>query len=93
MLPGPLKLLKKDVLCHFLTAARTVIPRHWKLTSMPSLGYWAVEVDKINNLELLLSQESGKEEQFSNTWTLWSMFWYSTGLISWAEGDSTTSTG
>lgn len=62
MILGPLKSIKKDVLRHFLAAARTVLPRHWKSTNMPSLGEWAIEVDRINSLERMLSQEMGKEE-------------------------------
>ena len=53
---------------------------------MPSLGDWAVEVDRIRDLERLLAEEGGKSEQFSLTWTSWSMFRYSSEFISWAEG-------
>ena len=52
---------------------------------MPSLGDWAVEVDRIRDLERLLAEECDKSEQFSLTWSSWSMFRYSSEFISWAE--------
>lgn len=94
MLPGTLKSIKKDVLRHFLAAARMVIPKYWKSrTVYLPLGEWAIEVDRIRDLERLLAEESNKDNQFSLTWTSWSMFHYSSDSISWAEGkiDSTTS--
>lgn len=77
MIPGPFKSVKRDILWHFLTAAGTVISRHWKLMTVPSLGEWAIEQDPIIDLEGLLAQEARKEDQFSLTWTAWSMFRYS----------------
>lgn len=56
IIPGPLKSVKKDVLRHFLAAARTVITQRWKSTGMPSLGDWTIEVDCIRDLENLLVQ-------------------------------------
>lgn len=85
ILPGPLKSIKKDVLRHFLAAVRTVIPRHWKTTDVPSLGEWVVEVDQIRDLERLLAEEVGKEEQFTATWTSWSMFRYSDEFSLWVR--------
>lgn len=84
---GPQKSVKKDVLRHFIAAAWTVIPRHRKLTSIPSLGDWAIEVDRIRDLKRMLAQENDKEEQVSLTWISWSMFWYATEFVIWAGGD------
>lgn len=67
MIPGPLKTIKKDIRCQFFAAARSMIPRHWRTVNVPSLEAWAVEVDQIRDLERLLAQETGKEEQFTIT--------------------------
>ena len=53
MIPGSLKKAKEDVLRHFLAAAKAVIPRHWKSTTVLSLGEWAIEMDFIRDLSLV----------------------------------------
>lgn len=75
-----------------ISVARTVIPRHWKSTSITSLSDRAMEVDHIRELEGLLAQEKDKEEQFSLAWTSWSMFRYFTEFVTWAEGKIDAST-
>lgn len=88
MIPGPFKSIKRNVLQNFLITARAVIPRHWKSTTVPSLGEWAIELDSIRDLEPLLAQEAGMEDQFSPTWTACSMFRYFSEFSTWAESDT-----
>lgn len=88
MIPESFRSVKKDILQHFLTSARTVIPRHWKSSTVPSLGEWAIALNSIRDLERILAREVGKEVQFSLTWTTWSMFRYISDFQTWAESDT-----
>lgn len=88
MIPGPFRSIKKYILRHFLTAARIVIPRHWKSTTVPSLGEWTIELDSKRDLKKILAWELGKEEQFSLNRTAWSMFRYSSDLQTLIEIDT-----
>lgn len=51
ILPGTLKSQKHSLLKFFLSAARQLIPRHWKTTSPPSLIEWVAEIKDIMLME------------------------------------------
>lgn len=74
MLSGPISGLKKGLLKHFLIAARTVIPRHWKSATPPSLTEWASELNYLMRMENLLADDRGMTDAFVRTWTVWSVF-------------------
>lgn len=71
-LPGPISSLKKGLLKHFLTAARTVIPRHWKSSIPPSLEEWTVELNLRMRMENLMADDTGRTDVFIRTWSIWS---------------------
>lgn len=71
ILPGSYKSIKKGLLRHWLTAARAVIPRHWRSAHAPSLTDWILEMDHIERMETLLSQELDTYEQCRQIWLPW----------------------
>ena len=82
-----LKKAREEVLGHFISAARVVIPRYWKTRLVPSLGEWAKELERSRDLESLLARETGREEQFFHTWTAWSEFRKSDEFSNWVKGN------
>lgn len=83
ILPGPLSTLKKGLLKHFLTAARTVIPRHWKSTTPPSRAEWLAELNNLMRMENLMAEDAGTIESFITSWSAWSLFQDSQSLTVW----------
>lgn len=50
MIPGSMKAIKKYILRHMLTAARTVIARKWRKMADPSIEEWVCEMSEIQFL-------------------------------------------
>lgn len=50
MIPGSMKAIKKDILRHMLTAARTVIARKWRKMADPSIEEWVCEMSELQFL-------------------------------------------
>lgn len=65
MLPGSYKLVKKSLIRHFLTAACSVIARHWRQAHTLSLADWACEIDRTENLEHMIAWDKNKSESTS----------------------------
>lgn len=74
MLPGSLKAVKRGLLRHCLVAARTVIPRHWRSPTPPSLAKWLVEMDRISDMERLLAEENCSWDTYHRTWLAWTSY-------------------
>lgn len=68
----PDKIYKKSVIRHLLDAARACIPLCWKSTLPPTIDMWLGKVEDIKRTA------QHREEAFSKTWQLWSMFILST---------------
>lgn len=83
MLPGPISALKKGLLKHFLTAARTIIPRHWKSTTLPSRAEWLAELNSLMRMENLMAEDKGTTESFFRTWSVWSIYQDSQAFAAW----------
>lgn len=64
-----------------------VISRYWKTTCISPIMKWPTELDYLRDLEHLLLQEIGKEEQFSKTWTSWSIFRCLSAFQDWIKED------
>lgn len=73
----PDKVYKRSVIRHLLDAARACIPLCWKSTTPPSIDMWLGKVEDIRQMEDLIHTAQHREEAFSKTWQLWSMFIYS----------------
>lgn len=76
-------LLKKGLLKHFLTATRTIIPRHWKSSTPPSREEWASEMSLIKRMENLIADDSGRIAGFIQTWAVWCTFQEGPNFASW----------
>lgn len=50
MIPGSMKAIKKYILRHMLTAARTVIARKWRKMADPSIEEWVCEMSELQFL-------------------------------------------
>lgn len=50
LVPGPLRNIKKVILRHFLVVTCTIIARHWKLSSTPSLVIWVHAMNDLMNI-------------------------------------------
>lgn len=73
----PDKVYKRSVIRHLLDAARACIPLCWKLTTPPPIDMWLCKVEDIKHMEDLIHTAQHREEAFSKTWQLWTMFIYS----------------
>lgn len=74
---GAIKAFKKDILCHFLTVERTVIPRHWQTPQILSLAEWVTELDSVMYLKHLIAADYNKLDQHIFTWTTLEVFQHS----------------
>lgn len=74
----PDKAYKGSIIRHLLDAVRTCIPLCWKSTLPPTIDMWLGKVEEIRKMEDLIHTAQHREEIFSKTWQLWSMFIYST---------------
>lgn len=81
MIPGSVKNIKKGLLKYFLTAARTIIARKWKSTSMPLVEEWECEMAEMRALEERMVMEMGLKEQILRTWARWEEFRASSWLL------------
>ncbi|OCT82626.1 hypothetical protein XELAEV_18025155mg [Xenopus laevis] len=74
MLPGPVTPHKKSLTGYCLSAARTVIPRHWRSAITPSIAEWYTEMGSIMRMEELLCFAQGRQDSFVRTWSTWVTF-------------------
>lgn len=74
----PDKIYNRSVIRHLLDAARACIPLCWKSALPPTIDMWLRKVEDIRQLEDLIHTAQHREEIFSKTWQLWTMFIYST---------------
>lgn len=80
MLPDTFKPIKKSILWHCLTAARRMIPCHWRMTRILSLVEWVIEMDHIKRMESLLARKLDTYELCHHIWLPWKMFCESSGV-------------
>lgn len=71
------KVYKSSVIRHLLDAARACIPLHWKATLPPTIASCLTKVEEIRHMEDLILTAQNRQETFSKTWQLWTMFIYS----------------
>lgn len=70
MIPGSVKSIKKGILKHFLTAARTSIARKWKNRTAPSIDEWMCKMSEMRSLEERMMIEDGLKKQIMATWQI-----------------------
>lgn len=51
--PVPLLDIKRGIFCFLLFAAHTIIPKHWKKTTIPTIREWIEEINSIMQMEEL----------------------------------------
>lgn len=71
------KRYKKSLLRHLLDAAKACIPLLWKSTKPPTTGMWIRKVEDIRKMEDLILTARHKNELYTNTWSLWLSFIFS----------------
>lgn len=86
----PDRIYKKSVVRHLLDAAKACIPLCWKSALPPTIDMWLGKVEEIRKMEDLILTAQHREETFSKTWQLWTMFIYSSAgqSLRRAEGGS-----
>lgn len=67
-------MIKKGVLRHFLSAARTAIARCWKSVETPSIGEWVCEMDIIGSFGKMIAREEKRPLDTLDAWFLWDYF-------------------
>lgn len=82
MIPGLVKSIKRGILKHFITAARTIIARKWKSKVEPSIKEWECELGEMRSLEERMVLETGLKEQSAISWQSWREFRASSSLLS-----------
>lgn len=75
----PDKTFKKSVIRHLLDAAKACIPLCWRSPLPPTISMWLERVEEIRKMEDLILTAQHRQETFSKTWQLWTMFIYSSG--------------
>ena len=73
---GPVGSYKKSLTPHLLNAAKSLIPRFWKQTVVPSLRQWLEAVDHIYYMEDLTSSLKNKSDLARKIWSDWFAFKY-----------------
>lgn len=68
---------KKSVVRHMLNTAKSIIPKHWKNTQVPTVEEWLLAMDSIYKMEETATMASENTEKLRKLWRSWYIFRYS----------------
>lgn len=72
-----LKKYKNSLTRFLITAAKTVIPRHWRNTAAPTIKEWLEEIHLLKGMEEIRATAQGNTENFNKMWQPWIIFKFS----------------
>lgn len=70
----PVKEYRNSILIHLLDAAKSLIPKKWKMVDGPKISEWLERIDEVYRLENLRFSEEGGREGFLKRWEKWKLF-------------------
>lgn len=73
----PEKAYKTSVIRHLVDAAKACIPLQWKSTCPPTISSWLTKIEEIRHMEDLILTAQNRQEVFTKTWQMWTMFIFS----------------
>lgn len=65
---------RKTLILPLLNAAKMCIPRHWGSSHIPTIPEWFTQINKIAEMEELISISRDSPARFSMTWACWIHF-------------------
>lgn len=65
---------KKTLTIHLINAANLCIPARWRNPSPPTVQDWTLRVDRIAEMEQLISQAADTPTKFQATWACWTHY-------------------
>lgn len=74
LIPKSIKTIKKDIIIHMTSAARTIIARNWRKTRSPTIADWVCEMNEIQYMEKQIREEGYIINQIPKIWQSWDEF-------------------